>query len=182
MARRIAVATVVVLSGWATGTGTAAAAGAGCASASAAPRDATVASAGAVIVCLVNGERRRRGVPRVRASRQLGRAAQAHSRDMVARGFFAHVTPEGETVRQRVVRTGYLRRGRGEIEETLGWGAGADLSSPRQLVDLLMRSAAHRRIVLDRRFRDIGVGLALGAPATAIPGSATLTLNFGRRR
>ena len=182
MGKRITVAAAVVLAGWATGTGSAAAAVAGCGSASTPPRDTSVASAGSAIVCLVNAERRRRGVPRVRASRQLDRAARAHSRDMVARGFFAHVSPEGETVRQRVARTGYLRRGRGQIEETLGWGAGADLSSPRQLVDLMLRSASHRRIMLDRRFRDIGVGLMLGAPSTAIRGSATLTLNFGRRR
>ena len=182
MGRRIAVVASIVLAGLTVGTSTAAAAKAGCAGASAAPRDATLGRAGGAILCLVNVERRRRGVPRVRASRELGRAAQAHSRDMVARGFFGHVSPEGETVRQRVVRTGYVRRGRGEIEETLGWSAGTALSSPRQFVELLMRSAAHRRILLDRSFRDIGVGLVLGAPATAMPGSATLTLNFGRRR
>ena len=182
MARRIATAAAVVLAGWATGTGSAAAAVAGCAGASAAPHDTTVASAGSVIACLVNAERRRRGVPRVRASWQLGRAARAHSRDMVARGFFAHVSPEGQTVRQRAVRTGYLRGRRGEIEEALGWAAGADLSSPRQLVDMLMRSEPHRRILLDGRFCDVGVGLVLGAPASAIPGSTTLTLDFGRRR
>ena len=181
MARRMAIAAAVVVWGWAMGTGTATAAGAGCASASADPGATTLGPAASAIVCLVNGERRQRGLPRVRASRQLGRAAVAHSRDMVARRFFGHVSPEGETVRQRVVRTGYLRRGRGEIEETLGWG-GTGFASPRQLVEVLMRSALHRQILLERRFRDIGVGLVLGAPVSPMPGSATLTLNLGRRR
>jgi uncharacterized protein YkwD len=43
-----------------------------------------------------------------------------------------------------------------------------------------MSSAAHRSMLLDGSFREIGVGLALGAPVANM-GGATLTLTFGRR-
>ena len=46
-----------------------------------------------------------------------------------------------------------------------------------------MESAPHRRIVLDRRFRDVGIGLVAAAPlADVAVGGATLTIDFGRRR
>ncbi len=46
---------------------------------------------------------------------------------------------------------------------------------------MLMASRVHRGILLDRRNRDVGIGLVLGAPTLNIPGGATLTLVFARR-
>ena len=60
---------------------------------------------------------------------------------------------------------------------------GADaLATPRELVGDLMSSAPHRDVILTARFREIGVGLALGAPMeVAGSAGATLALTFGRR-
>jgi uncharacterized protein YkwD len=181
MLRAYAIAGAVALVACcALGAGTAAA-GDGCArAATVADDDATLHLASNSVLCVVNSERARHGVRPLRASRLLDRAAQRHSGDMVARRYFSHVSPNGKNVRQRVVRTGYLRhRPGGRIGETIAWGADRQ-ATPADLVGSFMNSPAHRPLLLDRRFREIGVGLALGAPVAGMDG-ATLTLNFGRR-
>ncbi len=108
---------------------------------------------------------------------------------MVARQYFEHVTPNGVNVRQRAARAGYLRkrsacrmrkRSGCKINETIAWGTESQ-STPAELVRMFMTSPGHRRILLDRRYRDIGVGLAPGAPVSGLGNGATLTLDFGRR-
>jgi uncharacterized protein YkwD len=134
------------------------------------------------VLCLINVERGQRGLAPVAASTLLGRAASSHSSDMVRRKYFSHVTPSGQDMRRRVARTGYLRGSRCPVlGETIAWGS--DLfATPASLVDELMLSPAHRRIVLDRRYREVGVGLALGAPMDGMgEAGSTLALNFGRR-
>ena len=42
---------------------------------------------------------------------RLDRAAQKHAEDMVNRGYFSHVSPEGGTVRDRIIAEGYDPRG-----------------------------------------------------------------------
>ena len=100
---------------------------------------------------------------------------------MVRRKYFSHITPSGQGLRARIARTGYLRGAHNPaLGETLAWGADV-YASPKELVKELMDSPVHKVIVTDRRFRDIGVGLALGAPLIGMGGGATLSLNFGRR-
>ncbi|MGH2897697.1 MAG: CAP domain-containing protein, partial [Solirubrobacteraceae bacterium] len=71
-------------------------------------------------------------------------------------------------------------RGACSVGETIAWGTDA-LATPAELVRSFIDSSGHRAILLDGRYRDIGIGLALGAP-TDMPGDgATLTLDFGRR-
>src|SRR4051812_35041601 len=67
----------------------------------------TLQEAGAV-VCEVNLVRDTRGLDALRRDRRLERAGEAHARDMVRRGYFSHVTPEGETVSDRLRETGYI--------------------------------------------------------------------------
>ena len=147
------------------------------------PRDAqSRGEAAGAVLCLVNGERAQHGLRPLRRSRMLTRAAASHSRDMVRRRYFAHVSPSGVGLYRRVARTGYLRRApRADLGETIACGADA-LATPRELVGDLMSSAPHREIILTGRFREIGVGLALGAPMkVAGSAGATLSLTFGRR-
>jgi uncharacterized protein YkwD len=111
----------------------------------------------------------------------LGKAAVFHASDMVRRKYFSHVTPNGEDLRKRIARTGYMRGARRPVlGETLAWGA-ASYARPSELVKDLMNSAEHKAIIIDRRYRDIGVGLALGAPMDGMGDGSTLSLNFGRR-
>lgn len=130
--------------------------------------------------CLVTQERRARELRPFRDQAALRRAAESHSRDMVRRRYFAHVSPAGADVEARARRSGYLRDARRwDLGEALGWGI-LEESSPRQLVRALLESPEHRALLLDRSFRDIGIGVALGAPIDGdeTPG-VTLTIAFG---
>lgn len=133
------------------------------------------------MLCLIDVERAKHALRAVVASSLLTKAAAAHSADMVRRKYFSHVSPNGMGLRTRVARTGYLRASRRPtLGETLAWGS-AIYSTPTELVKELMASPEHRAIVLDGRFRDIGVGLALGAPMNGMGAGSTLSLSFGRR-
>lgn len=152
-----------------------------CAHADAVPTDrASRGEATRAILCLVNRVRAARHMRRVRTSRQLGRAASGHAEDMVARKYFAHDGPSGDDLDGRVRRSGYAARHPSfAASEALAWG---EQASPRVLVRALLGSRSHRRIVLDRGARDIGLGLALGAPEGGVaPPSSTLALVFGER-
>jgi uncharacterized protein YkwD len=130
-------------------------------------------------LCLLNRERARHGLRRLRLHRSLSHAARKYARLMVAKRFFSHVSPAGSTMARRVKRTRYLRHTRGwSLGENLAWGSGS-AATPARIVNAWMRSAGHRRNILDRSFREIGIGLALGAP---VGGSgATYVNEFGRR-
>jgi uncharacterized protein YkwD len=157
-------------------------AGAGCAGTTVVPSSASVRpAAAAAVLCLINVQRSQHGLRPVTASSLLTKAAALHSSDMVRRKYFGHVTPNGLDLRTRVARTGYLRGCRQpSLGEALAYGS--DLyASPAELVKDLMASTEHRAIILDARFRDIGVGLAFGAPIDGMPPGSTLSLNFGRR-
>jgi uncharacterized protein YkwD len=130
------------------------------------------------VLCLVNGVRRERGLPALRANHDLERAAQRHSADMVDRGYFAHDSPGGTTVRDRVERTGYLNGvRRWSLGENIGW-ASRSISSPAGMVRAWMESPGHREIILTRAFREAGVGIAMGVPSGRGSG-ATFTMDFG---
>jgi uncharacterized protein YkwD len=132
------------------------------------------------ILCLVNQERSQRGLPAVRLSQQLSQSATAQSQDMVQQQFFSHDSPRGLSFRQRIARSGY-GRSRSYLGETLAWGS-EDQAAPVGLIRALMASPLHKRVILDARFRDVGVGLVGAAPEPNVAGqSMTLTLDFGRR-
>ncbi|HTN22469.1 MAG TPA: CAP domain-containing protein [Solirubrobacteraceae bacterium] len=151
----------------------------GCAGASAVPVDAAGrAQAARAVVCLVNRERTGRGLRALRLSGPLSAAARSHSADMVARGYFAHDSPAGDTLASRVQRSGYAAaHPRFDVGEALAWGQQV---SPDALVAALMRSAIHRHVLLDEGGRYLGIGLLLGAPAGGVPApSVTLVLDVG---
>ena len=100
---------------------------------------------------------------------------------MVHRGYFSHTTPAGSELADRL-------RGYREpapwwwIGEVLAWGAG-ERSRPIDVLWRWLASPSHRRILLAPGARDIGIGIALGAPvATASQGSATFVIQLGWRR
>jgi uncharacterized protein YkwD len=134
-------------------------------------------------LCLLNQERSSRGLSKLRANSRLRDAAQSYSRNMVANNFFDHVSPGGSTLVSRVKATKYLVGANGwSLGENIAWG-GSTRATPRQTVDAWMHSAGHKRNILTGSFDEIGVGVAIGAPAE-LPGdmpSATYTTDFGSR-
>lgn len=135
----------------------------------------------AALLCVVDAERAARGLPVVRENAQLSKAAQKHAADMVARQFFAHVTPGGATLSDRVRATGYLR-GRRDwgLGEALAW-AQVPLDSPASLVTAWLNSPPHRAILLGRRYRDVGIGVVPGLTQVSTLPGATAVLDFGFR-
>jgi uncharacterized protein YkwD len=129
------------------------------------------------VVCEINRVRADRGLGGFTEDRRLQRTAGAHARDMVARHFFSHLTPEGRRASDRLRAAGYITgRVPWHVGETLAWGRGR-LSTPWAVVAAWMRSPSHRRILLGP-FLEIGVGIARGVPA-GVRG-ATYTADFGR--
>jgi uncharacterized protein YkwD len=147
-----------------------------CAGATDAPSDLDKATE--ATYCLVNAERSSRGLPTLKRDADLAEAARRHAKDMVRRDYFSHTSPDGKTLKERVRAAGYGKRGQGwRAGENLGWGTGAR-ATPSALVDAWLESDGHRRILLSDDYRELGIGVAGGAPNRDAPG-ATYTLNFG---
>jgi uncharacterized protein YkwD len=130
-------------------------------------------------MCLLNAERHAHGLPVLHHDPRLALAAREHSADMVARRYFAHVSPEGNGPADRIAATGWMRgRASWSIGEDLGWGTGLR-GRPQAIVAAWMASPPHRHTILTRRFRAIGIGIAAGVPVRGASGGGTYPADFG---
>jgi uncharacterized protein YkwD len=154
-----------------------------CADADALPGQVSQARLRAATLCLMNAERGTRGLARLQAEPALARAAGSYARLMVRERFFDHTSPGGSTMMSRIHASRYLHDVRSwSVGENLAWGTGP-LATPRATVRAWMRSADHRANLLDPRFRDVGIGIAEGAPEALGPEEpgGTYVTDFGRR-
>jgi uncharacterized protein YkwD len=179
---RLLSCTLVAFAALALGTGSAATAAAGCADATLRPTKENLERIRAATLCLLNAERADHGLPALRANKRLTRAAKAYSARMVRRRFFAHVCPQGSTLKSRARSAKYLNKSVRDysLGENLAWGSGSR-STPKSIVRGWMRSSAHRDVILDGRFEDVGVGVAPGAPRKLRGRAGTYTAEFGYR-
>jgi uncharacterized protein YkwD len=149
-----------------------------CASVQAVPSKQAIQQARLNTLCLLNRERSARGMRPLRMHKRLSVAAERHSRNMVRGNFFAH----GNFV-ARILNAGYVnRRHAWSLGENIAWGTGS-LAAPQEIVKAWMKSPGHRANILNRRFRDVGVGIVMGAPTrvNASVVAATYTTDFGLR-
>lgn len=124
----------------------------------------------------VNAARRSAGLPPLRRSPDLDRAAQEHARDLLARRYYDHHSPEGSTPLSRASAAGYTAD---LIAENLH-----QRTAPVEAVlDDWLRSPAHRRNLLDPGASDLGVGLAIGPGYGLDPSGYRVVWvqSFGRR-
>ncbi|WP_354644064.1 CAP domain-containing protein [Kitasatospora camelliae] len=121
------------------------------------------------VLDLVNQERGRNGCSPVKGNAQLDAAAQAHSDDMAARGFFDHTNPDGEGPQPRIERAGYRWSRWGENIARGQKDAAAVMNS-------WMNSPGHRANILNCNFTELGIGVHLG------PGGPWWTQDFGTPR
>jgi hypothetical protein len=99
---------------------------------------------------------------------------------MVDDHFFAHVSPDGGTLTDRLEVSGYLARPGGwTVGENIAWGE-SYLASPARIVQAWMDSPPHRENILSSEFEEIGLGIVTGVPFSSNAG-ATYTTDFGRR-
>lgn len=143
------------------------------------PTAATLDVAEAATVCLVNAERATAGLPPLAATDALRHPATSFADEMVAEQTFAHTLADGRTLEDRLA--GYTNAmASWSLGENIGWGEGV-LGTPRRVVADWMASTGHRENILSPVFRDIGVGIAPGAPEATDRPSATYTADFGTR-
>jgi len=152
--------------------------GVACASASLSPSARNLGSVGRSIICLLNAQRASHGMAPLRLNVRLTRASRGMAALMVRQRFFAHNTPSGRTLLDRVRATGYVN-GRWQLGENLAWGSGG-LATPAAIVNGWMNSPGHRANILHAAFRDIGIGIRLGPPLSSVTGGATYVTDFGR--
>lgn len=131
--------------------------------------------------CLLNRERRSRGLAPLRTNRAQRIAAVGQTKTMLRKRCFSHHCPGEPDLTTRLTRSRYLPCACSwSIGENIAWGSGP-LSAPRRIVASWMRSPGHRANILNGRFRHIGVGIGRGSP-TGTAAAATYTTTFGSKR
>jgi len=103
---------------------------------------------------LVNQERVKEGLHPVKADPELAEVARAHSRDMFAKGYFAHLNLEGKTPFDRIREAGVSYKAAGEnlaLAPTLAIAHNG-----------LMNSPGHRANILRKDFGRLGIGVVDG--------------------
>ena len=130
---------------------------------------------------LINHARTSRGLHAVGIHAALDKAALAHSRDMIARDYFAHSSYVGASVAMRARGAGYSTSGwsRWEVGEVIAWGA-SYRGTPETIFKAWMHSREHRRIILIKRWRDVGLGACRGT-FKGLSGVVMYTVDVGRR-
>lgn len=103
------------------------------------------------MLVLVNEERAKEGLRPLAADPEATVVARAHSRDMLARGYFAHVTPDGVDPGERARRGGLAYRLTGENLALAG-----NLPMAHRG---LMESPGHRANILRPAYGRLGIGI-----------------------
>ena len=120
------------------------------------------------IVRAINHARARHGLPRLHAGGRLARAADGHTRSMLAGDYFGH----GDFA-SRVRRYVSFRR----LGETLAWSSRC---GARQFVRMWLHSPPHRAVLLSRGFRRVGIGRRVGR--LGAQRACIVTADFASRR
>lgn len=108
----------------------------------------------AQMLTMVNEERRKNGLPNLKADPELTKVARAHSRDMFARGYFSHYSLEGKTLNDRLQANDVRYSTAGE---NLALAPSLKLAHYN-----LMNSPGHRANVLQKAYGRLGIGILDG--------------------
>ena len=125
---------------------------------------------------LHNKTRVSKSLPRLCVHPALQRVARAHSTDMINRDFFSHTNPSGKTFAARIKSAGYRYK---FVGENIAAGSGAS-GSPDNRFSAWMNSSGHRKNILNKGFREVGIGSAVGN-YNGTEGYTMWTANFGTR-
>ena len=133
------------------------------------------------VACLINADRRARGLRALRGSSKLYSPSRYHNRDMQENLHrLTHRSSNGQSATERIHRYGYTsgarRWGVGEILGE-GWGT----ATPQAIMTGWIRSDAHRRIIRKASFRHFGIASRHGISSDASRPGALFTVDFGYR-
>ena len=116
------------------------------------PEPGSPAEARTRLLVRVNALRAAASVPAVQADPRLDAVAQAYADRMATQRFFAHVSPDGDALPDRLEQAGYAYQASGE---NLGMASG-----PLAAHAAIEESPGHRKNLLDPAFERVGFGLA----------------------
>lgn len=108
------------------------------------------------VLGLINSERKAVSLTEVAPNSKLNEAAQMKATDMAAKSYFAHVGPDGNGPTSWLAATGYQWSSTGEI---LAYNT---QESESAIVQSWMNSSEHKAIILDGRYTETGIGIAVG--------------------
>jgi uncharacterized protein YkwD len=126
----------------------------------------------------INRARAAHGLPKVFIASGLRTAAQRHADGMVTGNYFAHTSPFGQTLYDRIVASGFIRIGYWWAGETLAWGT-PGIGAPANVVRMWLNSPEHRAILLSRNATCVGIGRALGPHFLGSENATVWTADFG---
>lgn len=131
---------------------------------------------------LHNQTRASNGLPSFCVQPTLTNAARAHSQEMLDKDYFSHNSYNGETFGARLKRFGYTSSGYSyyTVGENIAWGSGS-YGSPDSIFKGWMNSTGHKANILNKNFREIGIGARTGTYKT-YTGATMYTVDFGTRR
>ncbi len=125
------------------------------------------------------------GLAALQPSAALRSAALYQSRSLLAQGVFAHDTPGGGAFSERLRRF-YPVAGATSwvVGENLLWSTAG--ITPAEAVKLWLESPAHRKVMLDASWRELGVAAVLAPDAPGVFARAdgpvvVVTVDFGAR-
>lgn len=132
---------------------------------------------------LQNRARTKRGKKALCVHPDLTAAARAHSQEMLDKDYSAHESFNGETVKERLERYSYTFDGYSYYwyAENIAWGSGDAYSNPDRIFKWWMHSSHHRSNILDKKFREVGIGVQTGT-YKSYTNTKMYTVDFGTRR
>jgi uncharacterized protein YkwD len=126
------------------------------------------------VLALTNVERTQNGLSPLTLNPLLSHAAQIQSEDLAFNDFFAHTSPTGVGLADRLNTAGYTRY------QIAGENIGAGQLTAAQVVQEWMASPSHRANILKSDFTELGVGYYFLANDTGeVNYNRYWTQNFG---
>lgn len=107
------------------------------------------------VVALTNEKRTQAGLLPLSLNSTLSQAAQAKGADMLNKGYWAHVAPDGTQPWAFFTNFGYKYKYAGE-------NLARDFSSASSAVEAWMNSPSHKENLLSSKYKEIGIGVVEG--------------------
>lgn len=107
------------------------------------------------VIRLTNEKRVQAGLAPLEENSVLDQAAQAKGADMLNKGYWAHVAPDGTQPWKFFSDFGYKYRYAGE-------NLARDFSNPSSAVDAWMTSPSHKENLLSPRYQEVGIAVVEG--------------------
>jgi uncharacterized protein YkwD len=107
------------------------------------------------VIELTNNQRQSSGLSTLTYNNQLAVAAAAKAQDMIAKGYWAHFGPSGETPWGFILSSGYQY-------EYAGENLAKNFMDSGSVVNAWMASETHRANILNNNYKEIGVAILNG--------------------